>query len=314
MTKLIKINNYQVGDDMPCFTIAELGINHNGYMNMVKKLIDLAVEAGFDAVKFQKRTIDIVYSEADRNKPREIPMDILKNALERQALPEEAVKRLKENITATTNGDQKYCLELVQKEYEEINRYCKEKNIMWFSSCWDEASVDFIDKFNPPCYKIASASLTDDGLLKYTRSKGKPVILSTGMSTIEQIEHAIDVLGKENLILMHCVGTYPAKTEDLNLTVITSLKEKFPDLIVGYSGHEVGVSPSIMAAVLGAKIIERHITLDRAIWGSDQAASLEPKGSELLIRDIKLWEIARGDGVKKVIDAEIAVMQKLRRK
>jgi len=310
----IKISNKTVSEESPILIVAEIGINHNGDIEIAKKLIDLAVKAGFDAVKFQKRTIDVVYSEADRCKPREIPEDILKNALKRQALPEDSVKRLKENMAATTNGDQKYCLEFGQNEFKEIDRYCKEKNIMWLASCWDEASVDFIDQFNPPCYKIASASLTDDDLIKYTKSKGKPIILSTGMSTLEQIEHAVNILGKENLILMHCVGTYPAKIEDLNLKVIASLKQKFPDLIIGYSGHEVGVYPSVMAAVLGAKVIERHITLDRAMPGSDQAASLEPKGAELVVRDIRLWEAVKGDGVKKVIDAEIAVMQKLRRK
>jgi N-acetylneuraminate synthase len=314
MTTRIKIKNHQVGHNQPCFIVAEIGINHNGDINIAKNLIDIACEAGVNAVKFQKRTVDVVYSEADRNKPREIPEDVLTNALERNALPAEAVSRLKANKENTTNGDQKYCLELGQKEYEEINRYCQQKNIMWFASCWDEASVDFIEQFNPPCYKIPSSSLTDDELLKYTRAKGKPIILSTGMSTLEQIEHAINVLGSDNLVLMHCVGTYPAKDEDLNLSVITTYKQKFPDLIIGYSGHEVGVSPSVASAVIGAKVVERHITLDRAMWGSDQAASLGPKGIKLLVRDIRLWELAKGDGIKKLIDAEIPVMKKLRRK
>lgn len=314
MTKRIKIGNYQVGDDSPCFIIAELGINHNGDINIAKKLIDIACEAGVNAVKLQKRTIDVVYSQAERNKPREIPEEVLAKALKRQALPEEAALRLKANQANTTNGDQKYCLEFGQKEYEEIDRYCKEKNMIWLASCWDEASVDFIEQFNPPCHKIASASLTDDGLLKHIKAKGKPMILSTGLSTMEQVERAVNILGRDNLILMHCVGTYPAKDENLNLSVITAHKQKFPDLIIGYSGHEVGVSPSVASAIIGAKVIERHITLDRAMWGSDQAASLAPRGLELLVRDIRLWERAKGDGIKKLIDDEIPVMQKLRRK
>jgi len=310
----IKIGQKYIGSEYPVFLIAEIGINHNGDVELAKKLIKIAAEAGFDAVKLQKRTIDVVYSEEDRKKAREIPEFVLNNALKRGVFPQESIDRLNKDISSTTNGDQKYCLELGQKEYEKIERYCKEKEILWFASCWDEESVDFIDQFNPPCYKIASASLTDDDLLRYTKAKNKPIILSTGMSTIEQIEHAIEILGRENLILMHCVGTYPAKNENLNLKVINYYQQKFPDLVIGYSGHEVGVSPSVMAAVLGAKVIERHITLDRAMWGSDQAASLEPKGAELLVRDIRLWEAVKGDGMKKIIDDEIPIMQKLRRK
>ena len=174
--------------------------------------------------------------------------------------------------------------------------------------------MDFLHRFDPPCYKIASASLTDDGLLRHIRSKGKPVILSTGMSTMEEIEHAVGVLGEKDLVLMHTVATYPASNEELNLHVIRTLQQKFPNVPIGYSGHEKGVSPSTMAAVLGACVIERHITLDRTIWGSDQAASLEPKGLELLVRDIRTWEISKGDGVKRVLDAEIPIKKKLRRK
>jgi len=237
----IKIGQKYIGSEYPVFLIAEIGINHNGDVELAKKLIKIAAEAGFDAVKLQKRTIDVVYSEEDRKKAREIPEFVLNNALKRGVFPQESIDRLNKDISSTTNGDQKYCLELGQKEYEKIERYCKEKEILWFASCWDEESVDFIDQFNPPCYKIASASLTDDDLLRYTKAKNKPIILSTGMSTIEQIEHAIEILGRENLILMHCVGTYPAKNENLNLKVINYYQQKFPDLVIGYSGHEVGV-------------------------------------------------------------------------
>ena len=258
-------------------------------MKIAKQLIDLAVEVGADAVKFQKRTIDIVYTKEELDKPRETPF-------------------------GKTNGDLKHGLEFGEKEYMEIDAYCKEKKIMWFASCWDEESVDFINKFNTPCFKIASASLTDDNLLRYTRTKGKPIILSTGMSSADQVKHAVEVLGEENLIVLHCNATYPAKVEELNLLTIKSLQEIFPNILIGYSGHEVGVSTSVAAVVLGACVIERHITLDRAMWGSDQSASLEPKGLELLIRDIKTWEIARGDGIKKVFESEIPIMKKLRRK
>jgi N-acetylneuraminate synthase len=224
----------------------------------------------------------------------------------------EELARPRESPFGTTNGDLKYALEFGQEEYVEIDRYCKEKNIDWLSSCWDEKSVDFIDQFDVPCYKIASASLTDDGLLRYTRSKGKPIIASTGMSTLEQIDHAVEVLGKDDLILMHTTSTYPAYYEELNLRVIPLLRQRY-GVPVGYSGHETGLSTSIAAMAIGACAVERHITLDRAMWGSDQAASVEPQGISHLVRDIRLVETAMGDGVKRVIEREVPIMKKLRR-
>lgn len=188
----LKIGNSIVGDNHPCYVIAEIGINHNGDMDITKKLIDVAAEAGCNAVKFQKRTVEIVYSAEELARPRESPF-------------------------GTTNGDLKYALEFRQEEYKEIDRYCKTKNIAWFASCWDEPSIEFIDQFNPPCFKIASASLTDDNLLRHTRSKGKPILLSTGMTTLEQIDHAVDVLGKNDLVILHACSTYPAYYEELNL-------------------------------------------------------------------------------------------------
>ena len=250
-------------------------------------MIKVAVDAGCNAVKFQKRTIEIVYTPEELAKPRENPFGI-------------------------TNGDLKYGLEFGQEEYEEIDRYCQELNIIWFVSCWDEKSVDFIDKFNVPCYKIASASLTDDNLLKYTQSKGKPIILSTGMSTLEQMDHAVEILGKENLILLHACSTYPAYYEELNLSVMFILKERY-GVPVGYSGHETGLPSSVAAVAMGACMIERHITLDRSMWGTDQSASLEPNGISRLVRDIRLVETSMGDGIKRVIDREIPIIQKLRR-
>jgi N-acetylneuraminate synthase len=196
----VKIGNTLVGDGHPCFIVAEIGINHNGDIDIAKRLIDLAKFSGCDAVKFQKRTIEIVYTPEELAKPRESPF-------------------------GTTNGDLKYGLEFGTEEYEEIDRYCREKRIPWFASCWDERSVDFIERFDVPCYKIASPSLTDDDLIRYTRSRGKPVILSTGMSSLEQIDHAVDVLGREDLVLLQATSTYPAEYSELNLSVIPRLKK-----------------------------------------------------------------------------------------
>jgi len=284
----VMIGKRKVGDGNPCFIIAEIGINHNGDINIAKKLIDLAAFAGCDAVKFQKRTIDGVYSAEELAKPRENPF-------------------------GTTNGDLKYGLEFGLKEYKEINKYCRDKKIMWFASCWDEGSVDFIEQFKVPCYKIASASLTDDGLLKYTRAKGKPIILSVGMSTLEQVDHAIKVLGKKDLIILHICSAYPSEYSDLNLKVIPAIRERY-NVPVGYSGHETGIASSSAAVAIGACVVERHITLDRAMWGSDQAASLGTSGVIKLVKDIRLVEISLGDGVKKVSEKEIPIISKLRRK
>jgi len=284
---VVKIGKHLVGDGQPAYIVAEIGINHNGDINIAKKLIDVAALAGCQAVKFQKRTIEVVYSKEELERPRESPF-------------------------GTTNGDLKRALEFGLEEYREIDRYCKEKNIDWFASCWDEGSVDFIDQFDVPCYKIASASLTDDNLLRHTRSKGKPILLSTGMSTLEQIDHAVEILGKQDLILLHTCSTYPAEYSELNLRVIKTLQERY-GVPVGYSGHETGLSTTIATIPLGACVIERHITLDRAMWGSDQAASVEPQGFMRLVRDIRLVETALGDGVKRVIDREIPIMKKLRR-
>jgi len=250
-------------------------------------LIDVAAASGCQAVKFQKRTIDVVYSVEELARPRESPF-------------------------GTTNSDLKYGLEFDLEQYREIDHYCKDRKIDWFASCWDEASVDFIDKFGVPCFKIASASLTDDNLLRYTRTKGRPILLSTGMSTLEQIDHAVEVLGKHELILLHTCSTYPASYEELNLRVIPMLHQRY-GIPVGYSGHETGLSTSISTVALGACVIERHITLDRAMWGSDQAASVEPQGLTHLVRDIRLVETAMGDGIKRLGEREEPIMKKLRR-
>lgn len=283
----VKIGRQVVGDGYPCYAVAEIGINHNGDVDIAKRLISVAVAAGCSAVKFQKRTVDVVYPQEELARPRESPF-------------------------GTTNGDLKYGLEFGREEYQEIDHYCREVGMPWFASCWDEASVDFIEQFNPPCYKIASASLTDDGLLRYTRAKGRPIMLSTGMSTIEQIDQAVEVLGKRDLILLHACSTYPAYYQELNLRAILTLRQRY-SVPVGYSGHETGLPSSVAAVALGMCLIERHITLDRSMWGSDQAASLEPNGITRLMRDIRLVEVALGDGVKRVIEREQPVIKKLRR-
>jgi len=283
----IKIGETPVGDGHPCYVIAEIGINHNGDIDIAKKLIDVAADAGCNAVKFQKRTVDVVYTA-------------------------EELARLRENPFGPTNGDLKRGLELGFEEYAAIDAHCRQRRIHWFASCWDEQSVDFIDQFEVPCYKIASASLTDDALLRHTRSKGLPIMLSTGMSTLEEIDHAVKILGKQNLVLLHSCSTYPAHYEELNLRIIPVLRQQF-GVPVGYSGHETGIPSSVAAASIGACVIERHITLDRSMWGSDQAASLEPNGVTRLVRDIRLVETSMGDGVKRLLEREVPIMQKLRR-
>lgn len=287
MYNAVQIGDALVGDGQPCFVVAEIGINHNGSVETAKRLIDAAALAGCNAVKFQKRTVEVVYSAEELAKPRENPF-------------------------GPTNGDLKRGLEFGQLEYEEIDPYCRDKNILWFASCWDMGSIDFMERFEPPCYKIASASLTDDSLLRQYRQYGRPIILSTGMSTIEEIDHAVEVLGRQDLILLHCTSTYPSQIEELNLSAIRVLRERY-GVPVGYSGHEVGLAPSVAATALGACMVERHITLDRAMWGTDQAASVEWQGFWRLVKDIRAVENAMGDGIKRVYPSEVPIIKKLRR-
>lgn len=289
MTKPVKIGNRNVGPGHPCFIVAEIGINHNGDFDIATRLIDAAADAGCDAVKFQKRTIDVVYTPNELAKPRESPW-------------------------GTTNGDQKRGLEFGYEQYVGIAKHCAERDILWFASPWDEGSVDFLEQFDPPCHKIASASLTDEGLLRHIRATGRPVILSTGMSTMEEVDHAVRILGERDLVLMHTISTYPAENKDLNLRVIQTLAKRFPRVPIGYSGHERGTTLSVNAVALGAVMVERHITLDRTMYGSDQAASLEPAGLKLMVDKIRALEEALGDGEKGIHPAEVPIKAKLRRK
>ena len=289
MNKSVKIAHKEVGPGKPVFIIAEIGINHNGDLEIAKKLIKAAAEAGCDAVKFQKRTPEVCVPKDQWGKMRETPWGYISYI------------------------DYKKKMEFGEAEYQEIDKLCKELGILWFASAWDEESVDFLEKFNPPCYKVASASLTDRGLLERLKKAGRPVILSTGMSSHDQIDKAVEVLGKGNLILMHTVSTYPAESHQLNLSAVKTLADRH-QVPVGYSGHEKGVVPSVAATALGACAVERHITLDRTMWGTDQAASLEPKGVKMLVKEIRILEKAMGDGVKRILPEEVPIAEKLRRK
>ena len=284
----VRIGNKFCGANAKPYTIAEIGINHNGSLETAFKLIDLAVDAGFDAVKFQKRDVSVVYTPEELLKPRE-------------------------NFYGATNGDLKRGLEFDYSDYEEIQNYCNTKSIDWFASPWDLNSLTFLEKFNVVAHKVASACLTDANLLKAMGKTGKPIILSTGMSTLHQVRQAIELIGHDQIVILHCVSTYPAKNSDLNLSVINTLKTEF-SLPVGYSGHEVGVLPSVLAvSTYGAKMIERHITLDRSMWGSDQSASLESTGAKKLISYINESYEVIGSPEKKIYDFEIGNLEKLRR-
>jgi sialic acid synthase SpsE/glycosyltransferase involved in cell wall biosynthesis len=238
-TSTVKIGGIEVGRGLPCVVVAEIGINHNGDVGIAKQLVDVAAAAGCAAVKFQKRTVEVVYT------------------------PEE-LSRIRESPFGTTNGELKRALEFDAAAYREIASHCAQKGILWFASCWDEASVDFMAAFDPPCYKIASASLTDDALLAYTRAQGKPIILATGMSTLEQVDHAVEILGTDQLIILHACSTYPAHYDELNLRVIQQFAARYP-VPIGYSGHETGIPSSVAAVAMGACMVERHVTLDRSM-------------------------------------------------
>jgi N-acetylneuraminate synthase len=288
LSKEVKIGGRIVGEGHPVFVVAEIGINHNGDLAIAKRLIDTAVMAGCDAVKFQKREPDLCVPPGHHDIPRETPWGVMSYL------------------------DYRRRIELGEAEFEEIDRYCREKEILWFASCWDEPSLEFIERFDPPCHKVASACLTDRKLLESVAATGRPIILSTGMSTMEEIRSAVALLGRDRLLVAHCTSAYPCRNDELNLQMIQTLAAEF-DVPVGYSGHEIGLQATVAAVALGACFVERHITLDRAMWGTDQAASVEPPGLTRLIRDIRVIEQALGDGVKQVFESELEQKKRLRR-
>lgn len=289
VTRLRYIGDRPVGPGHPVFVVGEIGINHNGELDDALALVDIAADAGCDAVKFQKRTPELCVPRDQWDIERDTPWGRM------------------------TYLAYRHRVEFGHADYREINRRCRSRGIAWFASPWDTKSVDALEAQDPPAHKIASACLTDDDLLRRVRATQRTVVLSTGMSTLEQIRHAVDVLGRERLIICHTTSTYPAAPEELNLRMLHTLESEFPDVPIGYSGHEIGLQTSVAAVALGACLVERHITLDRARWGSDQAASVEPVGLQRLVRDIRIVEVALGDGVKRVYDSELPSLRKLRR-
>ena len=286
---MVDIAGITIGSGAPVYVIAEIGLNHNGDVELAKRLIDVAADAGAQAVKFQKRTPEISTPEHMKSVMRETPWGEM------------------------TYLEYRYRVEFNREQYIEIGDYATLRGLAWFASPWDEPSVDFLEDINVVAHKVASASVTDLGLLRALAATGKTIILSTGMSTLEQIDTAVETLGTDNLVLLHATSTYPLPAEEANLLMIPSLSARYPGVPVGYSGHETGLQISLAAVALGAVAVERHITLDRAMWGSDHAASLEPTGLEHLVRDIRIIETAMGDGVKRVFPGELAPLAKLRR-
>ncbi len=287
--RIRKIGNRLIGDNQPVYIIAEIGINHNGSVEIAKKMIEGAAFAGCDAVKFQKRTPELCVPRDQWEIERDTPWGRISYI------------------------EYRHKMEFSKEQFAELVEFCNQKKINWFASCWDEEAVDFIEQFDPNVYKIASASLTDLNLLQKHKSLNKPIICSTGMSSMEEVEWAVESLGTDNLLLAHTTSAYPCKLEELNLRVITTLRSKYETVPIGYSGHETGLSPTWAAIALGASFVERHITLDRAMWGTDQAASVEIVGLMKLVSNIRDIEKSLGDGVKRVYESEISSRKKLRR-
>jgi N-acetylneuraminate synthase len=287
MPRTLDLLGRQVGEGQPCYFIAEIGINHNGDIELAKKLIDVAKSCGCDAVKFQKRNPEKCVPAEQRDRMRETPWGYI------------------------SYMEYRYKVEFSLEQFQQIDNYCRAQKIQWFVSCWDPDSVEFMKQFRTPCIKVPSASLTDKELLESVRSSGLPLMLSTGMSNLKQIDAAIKVLGTERMLLAHATSTYPCPNTELNLRMIPKLREMY-DCPIGYSGHEVGLATTVAAVAVGATFVERHVTLDRAMWGSDQAASIEPIGLRRLLKDIRTVEAALGDGVKQVYPSEVAAASRLR--
>ncbi|MEJ3403772.1 N-acetylneuraminate synthase family protein [Rathayibacter sp. YIM 133350] len=285
----VRIGQSLIGSGEPVYVIGEIGLNHNGDVEIAKQLIDVAADAGAQAVKFQKRTPELATPEHMKDVPRETPWGTMSYL------------------------DYRRRVEFGRDEYLEIGRHATRRGLDWFASPWDVPSVAFLEELDVVAHKVASASVTDLELLRALRDTGKPIILSTGMSTLEEIDAAVETLGTERLVMMHATSSYPMPAEEANIRMIPSLQWRYPEVPIGYSGHERGLQISLAAVALGAVSVERHITLDRTMWGSDQAASLEPQGFEHLIRDIRIISEALGDGVKRVFPGEEAPKAKLRR-
>lgn len=287
---MVNIGSHVIGPGERVFVIAEIGINHNGSLDLARKLIDVAAVCGCDAVKFQKRTPELC-----------VPRD------------QWAIKR------DTPWGRMAYIdyrqrIELSKEDYEAIDRDCRDRSILWFASCWDEPSVAFMAQFDPPCYKSASAALNDLELLAAMKRTRRPLIISTGMSTMDDVDAAVSAMGDDDLCIAHAISAYPCPVDQLNLRVVRTLAARYPRCPIGYSGHETGVAPTLAAVALGATFVERHVTLDRAMWGTDQAASIEPAVLAQLVADIRTLDLALGDGVKRVTVGELGQVSKLRRK
>jgi N-acetylneuraminate synthase len=290
MSKAVtRIGSREVGDGEAVFIVAEIGINHNGSLDMARKLIDGACLAGADAVKFQKRTPELCVPREQWDLERDTPWGRM------------------------TYINYRHRMEFGEREFAAVDRHCRDRGMLWFVSCWDEPAVDFMERFEPPCYKGASASLTDHALLAKMKATGRPLILSTGMSTLEEIQDGVAAAGRDRLLIAHATSTYPCPVAELNLRMIGTLKRMYPECPIGYSGHETGLAPTWAAVALGATFVERHITLDRAMWGSDQAASVEIGGLLRLVSNIRDIERSMGDGVKRVYPGELPQIQKLRR-
>jgi N-acetylneuraminate synthase len=287
MSNTVNLAGKIIGTGYPVFTIAEIGINHNGDIDVAVNLIELAAKAGFDAVKFQKRTPVLCVPADQRDVVRSTPWGEM------------------------TYMEYRERVEFGEEEYKVIDRKCKEAGILWFASCWDIPSVDFMESFDTPCFKIASACLTNDELLKYTRKKKRPVILSTGMSTMEEIRHAVSLLDRKSLLLAHTTSSYPCAVNELNLRMIRTLADQFA-CPAGYSGHETGRMMTMVAIGAGALFVERHITLDKSMWGSDQAASLSPDEFTAMVNEIREVEKGLGDGHKRIYESEMSALKKLR--
>ncbi|OHA59857.1 MAG: hypothetical protein A2607_01180 [Candidatus Vogelbacteria bacterium RIFOXYD1_FULL_42_15] len=318
---MVTINGRRVGQGYPVFFIAEIGINHNGSLPMALEMVEKAVSIGVEAVKFQKRDIATVFSPAELDKERDFDRSIIDNARERTmvegkprfVLPEKNWQRL-DARGPTTNGDLKYALEFTEKDYDLINRQCLKLGVSWSASAWDGLSAHFINGFEDVAWlKVASACLTNRDLLLRVKAKGKPIFMSTGGSTLEQVGRAVEVLGPDNLVLLHCVSEYPPRDEDSNLMVMETLKRIYPQVPIGYSSHSRDIFPPLVATMLGACAVEVHLTLDRNLPGSDHQASLEPSELAELVRQVRRFETLRGDGVKRVLPGECATMAKLRR-